>query len=460
MDHAARPDLDPRALRRLDGFGLATPSDAYVRRPSTVEGLVQVVEEARRAGRRIVARGAGRAYGDAATLPEEIALDTTRLTRVHGWDPVSGVIDVGAGMTFEGLWRMTLEDGWWPPVVTGTAKPTLGGALAVNVHGKNNPAHGTIAEWIDEVEIVDGRGRLRVLTPGDEPFRAVAGGLGLMGVVTRVRLRLKPVVSGLVLARTVRTTSWDETFAAFDGSDAEYRVASVDPFQPSGRALFGDADHDPSPDPRSLWPEYHDPREGWIARARLPDLLRHVTNRTDLRALSALRWRAVPEGVRRRPIAGFNFQLDAVPGWQRAYGPGHLIQFQTCVPEPAAREILPRLMEMTRRARLEPYLAVLKRHRPDPGVLGYLNDGFSLALDFQRGPWNAVRLNALLDEMADLALGAGGRFYPAKDAILTPERYARSVGEDGLARFRRLRAGFDPDGLFASALTDRVGLTL
>ena len=48
------------------------------------------------------------------------------------------MIEAEPGLTIEGLWRRTIQDGYWPAVVPGTMLPTLGGCLAMNIHGKNN----------------------------------------------------------------------------------------------------------------------------------------------------------------------------------------------------------------------------------------------------------------------------------------------------------------------------------
>ncbi len=54
------------------------------------------------------------------------------------------------GVTLEQLWQRVEPDGWWPPVVSGTMKTTLGGCLGANIHGKNNFRMGTIGEHVVE----------------------------------------------------------------------------------------------------------------------------------------------------------------------------------------------------------------------------------------------------------------------------------------------------------------------
>src|SRR5439155_15111788 len=87
------------------------------------------------------------------------------------------------------------------PVLPGTRHVTVGGAVAADVHGKNQHGDGSIGSWIDEIELLDGRGEVHRLTPGrggrggrggeDGPaFWATVGGMGLTGIILAVTLRL------------------------------------------------------------------------------------------------------------------------------------------------------------------------------------------------------------------------------------------------------------------------------
>ena len=42
------------------------------------------------------------------------------------------------GVTVRDLWRRSIGYGYWPRVVSGTMRVTMGGAAAMNIHGKNN----------------------------------------------------------------------------------------------------------------------------------------------------------------------------------------------------------------------------------------------------------------------------------------------------------------------------------
>ena len=107
-----------------------------------------------------------------------------------------------------------------------------------------------------------------------------------------------------------------------------------------------------------------------------------------------------------------------------------------------------------------PYLGVLKKHRPDPFLMTHALDGYSMAMDIcvSKRPSKRESLWRLCREMADVVLDAGGRFYYAKDAVLTESSFPRVHGEDAVREFRSLKQQWDPDGMFQTDLSRRLGV--
>lgn len=103
-----------------------------------------------------------------------------------------------------------------------------------------------------------------------------------------------------------------------------------------------------------------------------------------------------------------------------------------------------------------PLWCVIKQHRQDPFLLSYQVDGFSLEVNYQIVSQRAQRLHKMLRELIDLVIVAGGRFYLAKDSLLTSTLYRRSVGDAAVEAFLHLKQMCDPEMLFQSNLFRRV----
>ena len=463
--------LPAEAIARLDGFGLSTSADSYLYRPTTVGEIAEAFQIARAAGRKVVLRGAGRSYGDASILGEAVAVDISRLNQILSWDKTTGTLEAQGGVTIEQIWRHTLEDGWWPPVVSGTMYPTLAGALGMNIHGKNNPQAGTLGEHVEEIEVVLPSGEEKTLVCSDPLFRAVVSGFGMLGAISRVKLKLKKVHSGDLHVLPLTCANWDEHFAAFERyvPEADYQVSWIDCFGKgdlSGRGQFHAAWYasESGDGLMTLRPEHQDLPDtmmGFLPKSVIWRALKVFNRPMGMRFVNSVRHNGAKFKSHGRPhdqsLVGFSFLLDYVPNWRNAYLPGGFIQYQSFVPKESAARVFARQVELQQEAGLESFLGVLKRHRPDNFLISHAVDGYSLALDFKLTHRNKERLFGLAHRMNDLVLEAGGRFYLAKDSTLRPSDVRAYLGEQTLNEFRQIKNDLDPTHLLDSSLARRLG---
>ncbi len=461
-------------LEWVAGWGMATGGAGYVFRPREAGGVAEALETARSAGVPLALRGTGCSYGDAALRSESVILDLSELSRILEWDPESGIIDVEPGVSLGALWRLIIADGWWPPVVTGTMEPTIGGALAMNVHGKNNWRRGTIGDHCLELDVVLADGESMTITKENDPdlFHGVIGSFGQLGIITRARLRMKKVHSGLLEVRAVAAPDLESMLLLADEAKEkwEYVVGWIDAFATGkdlGRGLLHFARHleeGEDPDPAgSLNADAQDlPGRvfGVVPKGQMWRVLKPFTNCPGMRLINFGKYLAGSslgdDKVFRQSLAEFSFLLDYVPNWKNIYLPGGLIQHQSFVPMASAEDVFRNQLEICRECRMPSFLAVLKRHRPDPFLMGHGVDGFSLALDFPVVRGRREDLWAMVRELAGPVVTAGGRFYPAKDSALTAELYRATFADGQLDRFARLEAQLDPNRMLRTALADRL----
>lgn len=464
------PILPPDRIERVSGYGMTHQAEGYVFRPTSVMEIRETFSLAQRSHRQVVLRGAGRSYGDANVGAECIVLDTARLDRILDWDPVAGLLRAEGGVTLEQIWRHTLEDGYWLPVVSGTSYATLGGALAMNIHGKNHFRAGTFGDHIVSMEVLTPDGVLRELVRGEPLFDAIIGSAGLLGVVVSATLKMKRVTSGDLNVLPIPCKNWSDQFEAFRCHEptADYLVGWVDMFasgKSAGRGLVHAAWHPHDVcDRRSLQLQYQALPEEVLGAFSVHSAwrwLRRFNRPFWMRIINSLKYRAarvMPQNPHAQSLAAFSFLLDYIPNWRKAYLPGGFIQYQSFVPKESAPEVFARLGAMQREAKLPAFLAVLKRHLPTSYLLDYSVDGYSLALDFKVTARSHERLWDLCHRMTDVVLDAGGRFYFAKDSTLRPEDVPRFIDSGKLALFREYKARYDPHHLLTSDLARRLRL--
>ena len=87
--------------RTLTGWGRSSRSTAQVVEPRSTDELLEAV--LRLTDRPLLARGAGRSYGDTALNATGYVLDTSRLKTIHSFDDRTGQVVVDPGVTFGDL---------------------------------------------------------------------------------------------------------------------------------------------------------------------------------------------------------------------------------------------------------------------------------------------------------------------------------------------------------------------
>ena len=128
-------------------------------------------------------RGAGCSYGDASINTGGYVLDLSCMNQILEFDAVQGMARVEPGVTFRDLWHVAIAHGYWPPVVPGTMDVTIGGAAAMNIHGKNNYKVGTLGEHVTEFRLLTPSGELLTCSreQSSDVFHAAISGFGQTG---------------------------------------------------------------------------------------------------------------------------------------------------------------------------------------------------------------------------------------------------------------------------------------
>jgi len=383
----------------------------------------------------LIARGRGRAYGDAALNPD-MTLLTERRDRVLAFDPITGRVTCEAGMTLGDLVATFLPRGWFPPVTPGTKFVTVGGAIAVDAHGKNHHVTGTFGRHVEALDLMLSDGRIVTCSSAENAalFDATRGGMGLTGIILSATFRLVPVETPWIRQETLRLANLEETMAAFEASAGwTHSVAWIDCLSGGdalGRSLLYRGEHarrDELPaalgSPRSRRPLTVPPVfPGW------------ALNRLSVSAFNAAYYRLGRPGVAFVDCDTFFYPLDSLDRWNRIYGPAGFTQYQCVLPKSAGAEGTRRLLTMIARAGSGSFLAVLKLFGDFPGgPLSFPMEGYTLALDF---PMRSGTLS-LLRELDAVVADHGGRIYLAKDVRATPEVIER--GYPRLDRFHEIR---------------------
>jgi len=344
----------------------------------------------------------------------------------------------------------------------------------MNIHGKNNWRAGTLGEHVLAFTALLPNGQEITCTPNEnsELFYAIISSAGLLGVFTSLTLKLKRLYSGNVRVSAWAVPNLREMLTDLDQfkNEHDYIVGWLDGLAGGnglGRGQIHGADYlhaDEDPQAaRTLRLDYQnlpDTFFGFVPKASLWFLMQFFTNNFGTALVNTAKYAQSRFLEHQKQyiqsLVAFNFLLDYVPGWEKAYGPGGLIQYQSFVPLETANAAWAEMLRLTQRRGLPTSLGVTKRHRPDKFLFTHAVNGYSLAMDFKVTRSNRAKLQQMANEMNEIVLQAGGRFYFAKDSTLTPEAAARYLGPETLQRFAALKAQCDPQERLQTGLYRRV----
>ena len=403
-----------------------------------------------------LARGLGRAYGDAALpAPGDLQVaGTTLADRVLSFDEESGILTAESGFSLDQLYDVFLPRGFFTPVSPGTRFVTLGGMVACDIHGKNHHVEGTFGRHVVSLTVRVGDGRVVTCSPAAHPdlFWATIGGMGLTGAVLEVSVRLARVPSPWIYEERDAVPDLDGMIDGLKAASPDWpmTVGWVDCLA-RGRAMGRGVLM------RGRWAE---PSE---APATFPPKLKNLTvpfelpsftlNAAVVRTFNFAHYHVHAWRARRGVVhpQGFFYPLDAILHWQRLYGKSGFAQYQCVIPTIAGRDHLRRFFDVLTRRGGASFLCVIKDCGDEgQGMLSFPKPGTSIALDI---PMRA-HTQALIDDLDREVVAAGGRIYLAKDALTRPEHF-RAM-EPRLDAFLEVRRRWDPDGRIRSAQSVRL----
>jgi FAD/FMN-containing dehydrogenase len=226
-------DPDLRAPYETDWTGRFSGTAACVVRPADTAQVAAVVTACAAAGAPMVLQGGNTGLvGGGVPGGGEVLVSLARLRDLDPVDRLESQVTVGAGVTLEKLQEHARAAGLDFGVdLAARSAATVGGLVATNAGGIRVLRYGSMRSQVTGIEAVLADGtvvsRLTGLAKDNTGYdlaQLLAGSEGTLAVITRVRVRLVP----LLTARTVALVAVDGTAQALDlVAAARDRLASL-----------------------------------------------------------------------------------------------------------------------------------------------------------------------------------------------------------------------------------------
>ena len=407
----------------------------------------------------MIPRGLGRGYGDCAINGFGVTSSTAGL---DAFSLNGSVLVAEAGACFDEILRQIIPMGYFVPVTPGTKFVTIGGAIAADVHGKNHHKDGSFGNFVLELDLVIADGSVQKISPDRNPslFWATVGGMGLTGLILSAKVQLIAIRTSKILSTNIVCKNLDVLMSEMIRADqgSKYSVAWVDTLAQGkklGRSILSIGDHAAETDLgkklRKSRLQYSSKQSISFPRIAFCGFI----NRFTVRVFNAL-WFYKAKFTKKTKLVsfdGFFYPLDGVRDWNRVYGSAGFIQYQFSVPDEASH-MIEVVLEKLSQNQVPSFLSVLKRFgEQGHGLISFPSKGWTLAVDIPAG---VEGLGELLDELDAKVVKAGGRLYLAKDSRMNPV-FLESM-YPLLNEFRKIKSEVDPQNVFQSNMSRRLGL--
>jgi FAD/FMN-containing dehydrogenase len=402
-----------------------------------------------------IVRGAGRSYGDSALADSVIS--SRYLDNFVSFDEKSGILKCGAGLTIDQILTVIVPKGWFLPVVPGTKFVSVGGAIASDIHGKNHHCDGCFSEHLKSIKLLTAQGEVISCskTRNKKYFYATCGGMGLTGIVVEASLQLKKITSPLISQRSIRTVNLEESLEQLENHENNlYSVAWLDCIakgEQTGRSVIFLGNHIETENNKAS----ELTAESKLLKLDTPfNSPAFMLNRWSIGLFNSAYYKLKgKESNRNIHCDSYFFPLDRINNWNRLYGSHGFLQYQFVIPTETAKIGIGEVMNQVTASGKGSFLSVLKKFgAANKNYLSFPTDGYTLALDFKF----EKSLLPLLNKLDEIILHHGGRLYLAKDARMSEHTFKQ--GYTHWDKFLSVKNELDPDGVFSSLQSKRLGL--
>lgn len=406
----------------------------------------------------IIARGNGRCYGDASLAKNTIS--TLKYDKVLSFDLEKGIFECQSGLTLDKILEIIVPKGWFLPVTPGTKFITVGGAVASDVHGKNHHVDGSFSNHIIEMDVHLANGEVLTCSPNfnSDLFWATCGGMGLTGIITRIKFDLKKIESACIKQKQIKAKNLEEVIHLFEEyKHYTYSVAWIDCLKKGknfGRSILILGEHaklEELDEKKQKQPLKLPEKKQITFPFTLPSF---VLNPFTVKAFNFLYYnknlkKEINNIVSYEP---FFYPLDAILHWNRGYGKKGFVQYQFVLPLQSKQGLIEILKRISDEG-LGSFLAVLKVFGKQNDLISFPTEGYTLALDFpvRKG------LFEFLDELDKIVLNYGGRIYLSKDARMKPEIFWDSYSN--APKFLNILKKYNPSFKINSIQAVRLNIT-
>ena len=460
--------MDKFRHEKFTCFNLTKSVNTVSISPQNLTELQECLEIAKKQNLKIAIKAGGNSYSDVFLTSSHLIIDISNIDSILSFDSENGFVVVEPGVRIGNLLRMIMPKNWGLVGLSGSVTDLVSGMLSSNTHGKDTWKNGNFSNNISSFKLLLANGKIEEVSrqKNAELFNGVIGGLGFLGIVVEITLKLNPIKSFMVKSSTKRICNFDdlvEHFYTLEKSGSDFSYALLDAFSSDeslGKGICESSMYVDAPKcSDTQFEEFLSPKRkiGFLKPEIFWSTIRPFWGNVTCSLVNKLRFfRSQNDFIKSsiEPFPKIQYGYSALPKFNLLYAPSGFFELQSLFPRENAISAFMELLSVSSQFKSQPWICMIKRHKPDTSYLTFSGDGLSIAMNFSLKHLNSNLREKYCNKLFETIIKFNGKIYISKHAII-PKSIFQKMYPD-FKKIINLKNNYDPDFVFSSDATNRL----
>lgn len=454
--------------KHIECYNLTKTVNPHYALPKSLAELKVILDNAKNLDYKIAIKAGGNSYSDIFLTSKNLLIDISKLNSIKSFDTELGVVTIESGTRIGTLLKIIMPKNWGLVGLSGSVMDRIGGMISSNTHGKDTWKNGNFSQNIISFRILFADGTVENIEREKNPelFNGIVSGLGFLGIIIDITLKLTKIPSFAVKTSTRRILNMDDMFEYFyslDKSNTDFSYALLDPFVSEnnfGKGICESSTYIQSNKFSSkkleanLYPKSKifglKPETFW-------SLIRPFWGNTSSKLVNKLKYVRSTNKFSNYRIESFSkiqYAYTELPKFNLLYAPSGFFEFQSLFPKNKCINAFIELLSLSKKFNCQPWVCMVKRHKSDSPYLSFSEDGLSIAMNFSLKQLDIDQQEKYCDKLYEIILNHSGKIYLSKHSII-PKKIFEKMYPNHL-KLKNLKLKYDPNNIFYSDATKRL----
>ena len=452
--------------KKLSGWSRSKYINANIFYAHDKSDIERLIKYCTKKNIKISIRATGSSFGDQSYISKGITCDISKMNNIIDYDKSKNILIVESGITLLNIYNKILPDDYILKATPGGMQVSAGGALVNNIHGKDNFKSGNFSNNVRWIEIIDSRGRTRIIKKNHINFKHVIYSMGLFCVITKICLELVKIKSQYLEVNTYRTKNIRELISKFENekkNENDFYIGWIDCFNKKniGRGLLRTARFSKiKSDQNNLFKPFkiNTKMFNLLPIKFIYPLISIIYMKWMFKFANSLIYHFT--SLNKKILLFKNFiwiDNNFIPEYPEIFKKNGFLTLQPFFPKKNAAENIEIFLKICQKFGFEGILCPIKLHKNINSLnkLHFSGEGYSIVVDAPLRFHNKKQLDLFLKNIFHFLNEIDGKIYLTKDLFSKSVDFKKMYG-NSVTDFLKIKKKFDEKDLFYSDQFQRL----